>query len=68
MIINLMKKFVSDEGEIVAVDGKAIRSTSNDGKPHSALQIITAYMTAETGLILGQEKIHEKTNEIPTFQ
>jgi len=67
VIINLMKKFVGDDGEIVAVDGKAIRSTSKDGKPHSALQIITAYMT-ETGLILGQEKIHEKTNEIPTFQ
>ena len=67
VIINLMKNFVSDEGKIVAVDGKAIRSTSKDGKPHSALQIITAYMT-ETGLILGQEKIHEKTNEIPTFQ
>ena len=48
VIINLMKKFVSENGEIVAVDGKAIRSTSKDGKPHSALQIITAYMT-ETG-------------------
>ena len=67
VIINLMKKFVSNDGEIIAVDGKAIRSTSKDGKPHSALQIITAYMT-ESSLILGQEKIHEKTNEIPTFQ
>ena len=67
VIINLMKKLVRDDGEIIAVDGKAIRSTSKEGKPHSALQIITAYMT-ETGLILGQEKIHEKTNEIPTFQ
>ena len=34
--------------------------------PHSALQIITAYLT-ENGVILGQEKIHEKTNEIPVF-
>ena len=67
VIINPMKKFVTDSGEIVAVDGKAIRSTCKEGKPHSALQIITAYMT-ENGLILGQEKIHEKTNEIPTFQ
>ena len=39
-----MKKFVSDEGEILAVDGKAIRSTNKEGKPHSSLQIITAYM------------------------
>lgn len=67
VIINLMKKFISEEGEIVAVDGKAIRATSKEGKAHSALQIITAYMT-ETGLILGQEKINEKTNEIPIFQ
>lgn len=51
----------------MAVEGKAIRSTSKDGNPHSALQIITAYMT-ETGLILRQEKIHENTNAIPTFR
>ena len=44
-----MKNFVGDEGKIVAVDGKAIRSTSKDGKPHSALQIITAYMTGYSG-------------------
>ena len=43
--INSMKKFVGDDSEAV------------DGKPRSALQIITAYMT-EIGLILGQEKNH----------
>ena len=54
-------------GEIVAVDGKAIRSTSKKGKKCSALQIITAYLT-RSGAILGQEMIDEKTNEIPVFQ
>ena len=29
-----MKKFVSDDGKIVAVDGKAIHSTSKGGKAH----------------------------------
>jgi len=52
---------------VLAVDGKAIRSTSEKGKPHSALQILTAYLT-ESGVVLGQETIHEKTNEIPVFQ
>jgi len=54
-------------GNVVAVDGKAVCSTSKDGQPHSALQILTAYIT-ENGVILGQESIHEKTNEIPVFQ
>ncbi len=55
------------KGEVVAVDGKAMRSTSKEGSPHSALQILTAYIT-ESRIILGQETIHEKTNEIPVFQ
>jgi len=53
-------------GKVVAVDGKAVRSMSKNSHPHSALQILTAYMT-ENGVILGQEAIHEKTNEIPIF-
>lgn len=67
IIIDVMKDMVKENDKIIAVDGKAIRSTSKAGKPHSALQIITAYLT-ESGAILGQEKIHEKTNEIPVFQ
>jgi predicted transposase YbfD/YdcC len=54
-------------GNIIAVDGKAIRSTSEAGKPHSALQILTAYLT-ESSIVLGQNANHEKTNEIPAFQ
>lgn len=55
------------KGDVSAVDGKVIRSTVQKDKPHSALQILTAYLT-ENGVILVQEKIHEKTNEIPVFQ
>jgi hypothetical protein len=70
IIIDLMKESIEntqDFGEILAVDGKAIRSTSEKGKPHSGLQILTAYLT-ESGVILGQQAINEKTNEIPIFQ
>jgi predicted transposase YbfD/YdcC len=60
-------KFMKNMGNILAVDGKAIRSTSKKGHPHSALQILTACLT-ESGVVLGQKSIHEKTNEIPVFQ
>ena len=52
---------------MIAVDAKAIRSTYKTDKPHSALQIITAYLT-DSGVVLGQEKINEKTNEIPVLR
>ena len=66
-MINLMKEQIGQTGEVIAVDGKAIRSTSEAGKAHSALQILTAYLT-ENSVTLAQEEIHEKTNEIPVFQ
>jgi len=66
-IFAILQETLGTQGNVIAVDGKAIRSTSQAGKPHSALQIITAYLT-ENGVVLGQEKIHEKTNEIPVFQ
>ncbi len=54
-----MKERVDTTGEIIAVDGKTIRSTGIKGKPGTALQILTAYAT-EVGIVLGQEKIHKK--------
>lgn len=67
VMLTILREKLGVDGKIVAVDGKAIRSSSEKGKPHSALQVITAYLTAN-GVVLGQEKIHEKTNEIPVFQ
>ena len=60
------------------LDGKAVGeaildilrtrcSTGKSGNPHSALQILSAYLT-ESGVVLAQETIHEKSNEIPAFQ
>lgn len=67
VIIEIMQERAAMVGEIIAVDGKAIRSTGEAGKPHSALQILTAYLT-ESSVVIGQCAIHDKTNEIPVFQ
>jgi len=67
VMMEIMKERAEIVGDIIAVDGKAIRSTTRTGKSHSALQILTAYITA-SGVVIGQEAIHEKTNEIPVFQ
>ncbi len=66
-IIDVMCERFGTGGEVAAVDGKAICSTGKAENPHSALQILSVYLTS-SGVILGQELIHEKTNEIPVFQ
>lgn len=65
-IIDVLRSRFGTAGEVVAVDGKAICSTTKQGNPHSALQILSAYITS-SGVILAQEAIHEKTNEISVF-
>jgi predicted transposase YbfD/YdcC len=69
IIVEIMRDSANELDKIVAVDGKAIRCTGKAGKPHSALQILTAYVTG-SGVVLGQKAISEgdKTNEIPVFQ
>lgn len=67
VILKIMQDSMGTDGKAAAADGKAIRSTAEEGHPHSALQILTAYLT-ENGVVLGQEAIREKTNEIPVFQ
>lgn len=66
-ILDILRMRFGAVGEVIAVDGKAICSTAKAGNPHSALQILSAYVT-ENGVVLAQEAIHEKTNEIPVFQ
>jgi predicted transposase YbfD/YdcC len=67
VIVEIMKERIGEVGRILAFDGKAIRSTGEKGKPHTALQILSAYLV-ESGIVLGQEPIHEKTNEIPVLR
>jgi predicted transposase YbfD/YdcC len=66
-VVEIMRDNAANIGNILAVDGKTIRSTIKGGNPYSALQILTAYMT-ESSIVLGQETVNEKTNEIPVFQ
>jgi predicted transposase YbfD/YdcC len=69
IIIEIMRRKAGNLSDIIAADGKAIRSTGQKEQVHSFLQILTAYVTG-SGVTLGQEAIsHEdKTNEIPVFQ
>jgi predicted transposase YbfD/YdcC len=69
IIIEIMRANAETIGDIIAVDGKAIRSSAKKGKAHSFLQIVTAYAT-DSGVTLSQEAIsyEDKTNEIPVFQ
>jgi predicted transposase YbfD/YdcC len=69
IIIEIMKMKILKLGDIIAVDGKSIRSTIPEGKKQATLQILTAYFV-ESGVVLGQKYISDKdkTNEIPVFQ
>lgn len=49
------------EGDVVAIDGKALRRALNDG---DRLPYIVSAWAAENGLTLGQVKVDEKSNEI----
>ena len=66
IILSMMQEHCGVKGDVIAVDGKAIRSTAK-ANSRQTLQIVTAYLT-EQGVVLGQEKIDKKTNEIPVFQ
>ena len=69
VIVEIMRHYERDIGNIIAVDGKAICGTGKKNKAHSFLQILTAYAT-ESGVTLAQESIsyEDKTNEIPVLQ
>lgn len=50
-------------GEVISIDGKALRATRNGRKEHSAIYRVSAW-ASESGISLGQMKCHEKSNEI----
>lgn len=51
------------KGSVVAIDGKTMRGTADNITGKKALHIVSAWCS-ETGLVLGQVKTHEKSNEI----
>ena len=50
-------------GEVVAVDGKALRRALDKGKGSAIPYMVSAWASAN-GLVLGQVKVDEKSNEI----
>ena len=66
-VVDLMKDLYGMTGEVIAIDGKVIRSTEKMKKFNKSLHIMTAYMT-ENGISIGQLSINEKTNEIPCMR
>jgi len=58
-------KSVSDatSGDVVAIDGKTLRRSHNRRDDVAAIHMVSAW-SSENGLVLGQEKTAEKSNEI----
>ncbi len=50
-------------GEIVALDGKTLRHSYDSSKDKSAIHMVSAWATTN-GLVLGQRKVDDKSNEI----
>ncbi len=51
------------QGEIVAIDGKTLRRSYNTAKGKPAVHMVSAWANAN-GIVLGQVKTEEKSNEI----
>jgi len=51
------------KGEIVAIDGKTLRRSHDKGNGKSAIHMVSAWACAN-GIVLGQKKTNEKSNEI----
>lgn len=66
-IVNIMKELLGEEGDIIAIDGKAICSTDTMKSYKRGLRIVTAYMV-ENGVSIGQLAVDSKSNEIPCVQ
>jgi predicted transposase YbfD/YdcC len=50
-------------GDVVAIDGKTLRRSHNRKNGVPAIHMVSAW-SSENGLVLGQEKTAEKSNEI----
>jgi predicted transposase YbfD/YdcC len=50
-------------GEVIAVDGKTVRGSQDSFRGQDAIHLVSAW-ASETGVLLGQRKIDEKSNEI----
>lgn len=51
------------QGEVIAVDGKQLRRSHDASAGKAAIHMVSAWATSN-GLVLGQRKVDEKSNEI----
>ena len=51
------------DGEVISIDGKALRATAEPSKGKSCIYLVSAW-ASENKLMLGQQKVAEKSNEI----
>jgi predicted transposase YbfD/YdcC len=53
----------SFEREVIAIDGKTLRRSFDRSRERSPLHLVSAW-ASEQGLVLGQRRVHEASNEI----
>lgn len=51
------------EGEVIAIDGKTVRRSYDQGKNKGAIHMVSAW-ASQNRLVLGQRKVDDKSNEI----
>lgn len=61
--LNWIKSLKPITGDTISIDGKALRHSFDNANNKSAIHMVSAW-GSKTGLILGQEKVGDKTNEI----
>lgn len=58
-----VKDFKKELGDVIAIDGKVLRRSYDKANDKSPIHMVSAY-ASEAKLILAQEKVTEKSNEI----
>src|SRR5215813_5828435 len=55
--------FSVKRGQVVAIDGKTVRGSQDEANGKKALHLVSAW-ASENGVLLGQRKVDDKSNEI----
>jgi predicted transposase YbfD/YdcC len=61
--INWMNSFQESMHEVIAIDGKTLRHSFDTAKDKPAIHMISAF-ASKARLVLGQQKVDDKSNEI----
>ena len=61
--ISWIQSFQLTVKEVIGIDGKTLRRSFDKATEQSAIHMVSAFATSMK-LVLGQEKVHEKSNEI----